>query len=67
MNTKKNNSIQENYINTLYNADKKSFTSYPFVFINYLTDTKLIKEKNSLVFVRRREFLNGFKGNYAFI
>ena len=67
MNTKKNNSIPENYINTIYNTDKKSFTFYPFVFINYLIDTKLTKEQNSLVCGWRGEFLNGFRGNYAFI
>jgi hypothetical protein len=67
MSIKKNNSVPKNYINTIYNADKKSFTSCPFVFINFLIDTKLIEEQNSLVWSGRDEFLNGFKGNYAFI
>jgi SAM-dependent methyltransferase len=62
MNTKRNDSIPEDYINVIYGEDVKPFTSYPSIFTGYLF--KKYKINNGALLLDlgcgRGEFLNGF-------
>lgn len=62
MNTKRNDSIPEDYINVIYGKDVKPFTSYPSIFTKYLVERYDIKAGAKLLDFGcgRGEFLNGF-------
>ena len=62
MNTKRNDSIPEDYINVIYGEDVKPLTSYPSVFTRYLFKKYKINDGAILLDFGcgRGEFLNGF-------
>ncbi|MDB3916014.1 class I SAM-dependent methyltransferase [Gammaproteobacteria bacterium] len=62
MNTKRNDSIPEDYINVIYGEDVKPLTSYPSIFTKYLFKRYDMKYKAKLLDFGcgRGEFLKGF-------
>ncbi len=62
MKLKKNDSINENYIDVIYNEDVKPLTDYPYKLSSYLIKKLEIAKESKLLDVGcgRGDFLNGF-------